>query len=58
MPVLTYGSETTLYKEKVSSRVKAEQVDKTRELWDKRGWMKGLMKVFSMFSDGLAMWRE
>ena len=67
-PVLKYGSETMLWKEKERSRIRAVQLDNLRGLPGIRrmesvpnprirklcGLTKGLMKVFS---GGLTMWR-
>ena len=61
MPVLTYGSDTMIWRKKERSRIRAVQMDNLRGLlgvWrmDKVpqlcGVTKGLMKVFS---NGLAM---
>ena len=67
--VLVYGSETMIWKEKESSRIRAVEMNNLRRLLgnrrkdrvpnarirELRGVMKGLMKVFS---DGSAMWRQ
>ena len=69
VPVLIYGSETMLWKEKERSRIKAVQMDNLRcflgtrrmdrlpnaRISELRGMTKGLKKVFS---GGLAMWSE
>ena len=69
MPVLTYGSETMIWKKKRRYRIRAVQIDNISSLLGIRrmdkvlnarirefyGGTKGLMKVFS---DGLAIWRE
>ena len=39
MPVLMYGNETMLWKEKERSRVRAIQMDKLRGCWVLRGWI-------------------
>ena len=68
-PVLMYGSETMIWKEKERSRIRAVQMEHLRGLlvirrmnkvanaWIRElfGVLKGLMKVFS---EGLAMLRE
>ena len=69
MPVLMYGSEKMIVKEKERSWIRAVQIDNFRGLMGIRrmnivqnarirelcGVTKGLMKVFS---NGSAMWRE
>ena len=45
VPVITYGSETMLWKENERSRVRAVQIDNLRGLLGIRR-MKGLMKAF------------
>ena len=65
VPVLTYGHETLIWREKERSRIRAVQMDNIRGLLGirrmekcqihgkgscaqrRKGWMKGLMKVFS-----------
>ena len=69
MPVLLYGSETVLWREKERSRIRAVQMENLRSLLGVRrmdivpnarmkglcGVTKGLMKVFS---GALTKWRE
>ena len=67
MLVLTYGSETMIWKEKERSRIRTvkmdrdllgiRRMDKVLNAWKRQLFRvtKGLMKVFS---DGSAMWRK
>ena len=69
MPVLTYGSETMLWKEKQRCRVKAVQIENLKVLlgirrMDKvpnariRQLCEVTKRLVKVFYDGLAMWRQ
>ena len=72
MPVLIYGSETLIWKEKESSRIKAVQIDNLRSLPGikrmftvSNAWIRELCTVtkgvvegiMKMFSGGSTIWR-
>ena len=73
MPVFTYGSETTIWREEDRSRITAVQMDNLRDLLGIRrmdkvpnarkrqlcGVTKGVdEKIDEVFSDGSDMWRD
>ena len=65
VPVLTYGSETMIWREKEISRIRAVQMDSLRGLLGiskmnkvLNARIKQLCEVMKLFSDSSSMWRE